>query len=70
MFEQLEEQHGPGALAKYFKTKRSVLKPGRKGYSMDDCVAVWSLAVDEDLFPWFRSLAFDVDRARTDLPAP
>ena len=70
VFEQLEEEHGPGALAKYFKTKRSVLKPGREGYSMDDCVAVWSLAVGEDLFPWFRSLAFDVDRERTDLPAP
>lgn len=70
VFEELERTHGPGALAKYFRTKRRVLQPGRKGYSMDDCVAVWSLAVGEDLFPWFRSLAFSVDRANTDLPAP
>ena len=70
VFEELERLHGPGAMAKYFKMKRKVLEPGRKGYSMDDCVAVWSLAVGEDLFPWFRSLAFNVDRLRTDLPAP
>ncbi|HEX9794072.1 MAG TPA: DUF4350 domain-containing protein [Planctomycetota bacterium] len=70
VFEELEKAHGPGAMAKYFRTKRRVLAPGRAGYSMDDCVAVWSLAVGEDLFPWFRSLSFDVDRARTDLPEP
>jgi len=57
-------------MAKYFQKKREVLGPGRDGYTMDDCVAVWSLAVNEDLFPWFRSMAFDVDRARTDLPRP
>jgi len=67
VFEELERRHGPGAMAKYFRTKRAVLEPGRSGYTMDDCVAVWSIAVDEDLFPWFRSLAFDVDRERTDL---
>ena len=70
VFETLEKKHGPGAMAKYFRTKRDVLEPGREGYSMDDCVAVWSLAVDEDLFPWFQSMAFDVDRSRTDLPSP
>jgi hypothetical protein len=70
VFEELERLHGPGAMAKYFRTKREVLEPGRTGYSIDDCVAVWSLAVGEDLFPWFRSLAFDVDRSRADLPGP
>jgi len=67
VFEELERRHGPGAMAKYFRTKRAVLEAGRSGYTMDDCVAVWSIAVNEDLFPWFRSLAFDVDRKRTDL---
>ena len=67
VFEELERMHGPGAMAKYFQAKRRVLAPGRKGYSMDDAVAVWSIAVGEDLFPWFQSLAFDVDPARTDL---
>ena len=70
VFEELERRYGPRAMGKYFKAKRSMLEPGRKGYSMDDCVAVWSNAVGEDLFPWFRSLAFDVDASRTDLETP
>lgn len=64
VFEELERKFGPRAMAKYFVTKRAVLPPGRKGYTMSDCVAVWSRAVGEDLFPWFRSLSFDVDPAR------
>jgi len=68
VFEELERKHGPQAMGKYFQTKRAILEPGRRGYSMDDCVAVWSRAVGEDLFPWFQSLAFDVDPSRTDIP--
>ncbi|MEO0478112.1 MAG: hypothetical protein AAF196_01400 [Planctomycetota bacterium] len=67
VFEELERLHGPGALAKYFRAKRRLLTEGRDGYSMDDCVAVWSHAVEQDLFPWFRSLAFDVDASRSEL---
>ncbi|MBL7009427.1 MAG: hypothetical protein ISR76_10540 [Planctomycetes bacterium] len=70
VFEELERLHGPGALAKYFHAKREHLAPGRPGYSFDDLVAVWSLAVGHDLFGWFRGLGFDVDRTRTGLPAP
>ena len=74
VFEELERRHGPGAMAKYFRTKRAALPPTRgatgKGYSMDDCVAVWSRAVGEDLFGWFRSLAFDVSAERTNLYPP
>ena len=70
VFEELERRYGPRAMGKYFKAKRSMLESGRKGYSMDDCVAVWSNAVGEDLFPWFQSLAFDVDASRTDLQTP
>ena len=70
VFEELERRHGPGAMAKYFQAKRRLVEPGRDGYSMDDAVAVWSAAVGEDLFPWFRSLAFDVDAARTNLVLP
>jgi hypothetical protein len=70
VFEELERKHGPGAMAKYFKAKRKLVPADRKGYSMDDCVAVWSMATGEDQFPWFQSLAFDVDRSRTDLPMP
>lgn len=67
VFEELERRHGPGAMAKYFRAKRSRVAADRPAYGMDDCVAVWSAAVGEDLFPWFRSLAFGVESARTDL---
>lgn len=70
VFEELERLHGPGAMARYFKAKRQYISPDRPGYTMDDCVAVWSLALDQDLFPWFQGLAFDVDRSRTELQAP
>lgn len=67
VFEELERLHGPDALHRYFEAKRSLVDRSRPDYTMDDCVAVWSRGVGEDLFPWFRSLAFDVDAARTDL---
>ncbi|MBK8979741.1 MAG: hypothetical protein IPM29_27915 [Planctomycetes bacterium] len=72
VFEELERRFAqdpaePTAMQRYFRTKRALLAPGRGRYSMDDCVGVWSRAVGTDLFPWFRSLAFDVDASRTDL---
>lgn len=67
VFAELERLHGPDAMAKYFRAKRALVSAERPGYSMDDCVAVWSAAVGEDLFPWFRALAFGVDAARTEL---
>ena len=67
VFEELERMHGPGALARYFAAKRALIGKDRPDYTMDDCVAVWSRGVGTDLFPWFRSLAFDVDADRTDL---
>ena len=70
VFEELERKYGPRAMAKYFRAKRALVDGNRKGYSMDGCVAVWSAAVGEDLFPWFRSLAFDVEASRTDLVVP
>ncbi len=70
VFEELERMHGPGALARYFQQKRQWVSQDAPAYSMDDCVAVWSRAVHADLFPWFRSLAFDVDTARSTLSHP
>ena len=70
VFETLEDRFGPRAMGKYFKAKRALVAADRASYTMDDCVAVWSRAVGEDLFPWFRSLAFDVDASRTDLFDP
>jgi len=67
IFEELERQFGPGVMAKYFRTKRAMVQPDRRGYSLDDCVAVWSRAVGKDLFSWFRAHAMPVDAGRTDL---
>jgi len=67
IFEQLRAKYGEDFMAKYFRTKRSVLKPGRTKYSLDDCVAVWSRALGEDLFPWFQSLGIKVSKANTDI---
>jgi hypothetical protein len=67
VFEELERLHGPGALAKYFTTKRALVAKDRPRYTMDDCVAVWSRALGKDLYPWFRSLAFPVESTRSDL---
>jgi hypothetical protein len=41
--------------------KRALVPDDHKKYTMNDCVAVWSKAVDNDLFPWFQSLGFSVD---------
>ncbi|MEY4828991.1 MAG: hypothetical protein RLZZ562_787 [Planctomycetota bacterium] len=65
VFEELEKKHGPGAMAKYFRTKRELLKADRPRYTFDDLVAVWSRAVGENLFPWFQSLGFVVREERT-----
>ena len=67
VFEELRRLHGEDFMAKYFAAKRRLITRDRPSYSMDDCVAVWSVALETDLFPWFRSLAFDVDRERTDI---
>ncbi len=65
IFEQLEAKYGPGVLAKYFQAKRRLAPASLKGYTLDDAVAVWSTAVGEDLFPWFRSLGISVARERS-----
>ena len=72
IFEQLEAMHGPGVMAKYFQTKRAHVPAERRQYTMHDCVAIWSRATGEDLFPWFQSYGFSVDPTSTDLwpPAP
>lgn len=64
IFEELERKFGPGALAKYFRAKRRLVPAAKAGYTLDDCVEVWSQAVGQDLFPWFRSLGIAVDKAR------
>jgi len=67
VFEELERLHGPGALARYFRAKRELVPADHPRYTFDDCVAVWSEAVQTDLFPWFKGLGFGVARERVTL---
>ena len=50
-------------MARYFRTKRKLATPDRlKKYTADDSVAVLSVAMGRDLFPWFQSLGITVQR--------
>ena len=67
IFEQLRKDC-PDFLARYFRTKRKLAQPDKiKRYNADNTVAVLSIALERDLFPWFRSIGFDVDRNRADI---
>jgi len=65
IFEELRKEK-PDILARYFETKRKLIDPQKvKQYTADDSVAVLSIALGRDLFPWFQSLGIRVDRAKT-----
>lgn len=67
IFEQLRKDC-PDFLARYFRAKRKHARPDTIGkYDADNTVAVLSIALERDLFPWFRSIGFDVDRNRADI---
>lgn len=69
IWEQLRAER-PDALARYFQAKRRLIEPDRAAFTADDSVALVSIAMERDMFPWFRSLGVTVDRAKTDLPVP
>ena len=57
------------ALARYFQAKRRLADPAKMDkYTPDDCVAVMSVAMERDLFPWMQSLGLTVDKAKTKIP--
>lgn len=64
VFDQLRKED-PGFLAKYFQAKRKfVPEKLDKPYSLDDAVAVMSIAAGKDLFPWFCEHGMPVDRKK------
>lgn len=64
VFEELRKRD-PEFNAKYFQAKRKhVPATLPKPYSLDDAVAVMSIAAGEDLFPWFCAHGMPVDRSR------
>jgi hypothetical protein len=64
IFEQLRKER-PDIVARYFQTKRKLATRDKLGkYTADDSVAVLSIAMERDLFPWFQSLGITVDRSK------
>lgn len=68
VFEQLR-QEDPEIVAHYFQAKRKLAKPGAiERYDINATVAVLSVAIKRDLFPWFKEHGFDVDRTKSPIP--
>lgn len=62
IFEQIHKDY-PDFLALYFQAKRQLALPGKiTEYDENNTVAVMSIALNKDMFPWFRSIGFDVNR--------
>lgn len=67
IWEQLRAKNS-NIVADYFKAKRQyAVKDKVKTYDANNTVAVMSIATGEDLFPWFRSIGFDVERSKADI---
>lgn len=67
VFEELRKEY-PDIVACYFKAKRKLLANQKiTRYDMNNTVAVMSVAVGKDLFPWFRKHGFDVDRSKAEV---
>lgn len=67
IFEQLRKQQ-PDFMAKYFQAKRKyALADKIKEYDANNTVAVVSIAMEKDMFPWFKNIGFDVDRNKAEI---
>lgn len=67
IFEQLRKEN-PDFIADYFKAKREYAVEGKiQKYDENNTVAVMSIAMGKDMFPWFRSIGFDVDRNNAEI---
>jgi len=67
IFEQLREEN-PDVVADYFQAKRQLATPGKlKTYDANATVAVMSVAMGKDMFPWFRAHGFDVKQEESQI---
>lgn len=67
ILEQLRTEN-PEFIADYFKAKRKHAIPGVvKAYDENNTVAVISIVMKKDMFPWFRSIGFDVAREKAEI---
>ena len=67
IFEQLAKEK-PDIVARYFQAKRRLATPDKiDKYTADDSVAVLSIAMGRNLFPWFQSLGITVNPANAQI---
>ena len=68
IFEQLRQEN-PQFLADYFQLKRTLATPETvKQYDIHVTVALLSIAVKRDLFPWFAEHGIEADAAKSPIP--
>ncbi len=67
IWEQMRAEN-PDVVADYFQAKRKYAgKDQVTKYDDNNTVAVMSIAMGRDMFPWFRSIGFDVDREKAEV---
>ena len=67
IFEQLRAEN-PDWVADYYKAKRAMANPDQiSKLDANNTVALVSVAMGRDMFPWFRSIGFDVKRANAEI---
>ncbi|MCX6926447.1 MAG: hypothetical protein NT154_25050 [Verrucomicrobia bacterium] len=65
ILEQLRKEN-PQVIALYFQAKRRLATPDKvKHYDANATVALLSIALKRDLFPWFKEHGMEVDRAKS-----
>jgi hypothetical protein len=68
IFEQLRKEN-PQVVSLYFQAKRRMATPDKvKRYDASATVALLSIAMKRDLFPWFKEHGIVVDRAKSPFP--
>lgn len=68
IFEQLRKDN-PQVVSLYFQAKRRLATPDRvKRYDANVTVALLSIALKRDLFPWFNEHGIEVDPAKSPIP--
>jgi hypothetical protein len=68
IWEQLRKEN-PQVLALYFQAKRQLATPDKiKKFDANATVALLSIAMKRDFFPWFKEHGIDVDRSKSPFP--
>jgi hypothetical protein len=68
ILEELRKEN-PRVIADYFQAKRRLATPeSMSRYDANATVALLSMVMKRDLFPWFKDHGIDVDRAKSPIP--